>query len=535
MKMKLSTRLALLAFTPLVGFAFLAYFYMQGFFSEFKDASRVMYDMEVIRHASTLSNALANERTESVLFLSGYSNAQKITRVYNETDAVIDPLIKSLRLAEFEDQVLNDSLLYVKDSIDSVRLEVKTRAKSSKVLIDYNFILDDIYRIYNAVIKRGEEVPQVPSLISSLLLLEQVKNDSSLMLLKASSVLNDNNPINYQSVEDMINFKSRFLGNIDSPALKLSTSGQSRIDALLTSSSWERSNQIYQHILELSSIGNFRYSSDLAQQSFQSVTRDLTSIIDSETIAAEEQIKEVRRTNRNIAIFWRVVLVLSLLVLLYFIGTSASEISETISKAADELRNSANQVSNASKQVQTASDVLSQNANQSASSLEQNVSSIEQLSSMVGQNSDNAREASSIALLSRTSAETGNKEIAQVIETMEDISASSLEMETITKTIDAIAFQTRLLAINASIESARAGEKGKGFKVVADAIKNLSQRSAEAAKDISVLISENIEKTSKGAQTAHSSYGVLQRIVKNAAKTSSRDCLSQFRTNKWYR
>jgi methyl-accepting chemotaxis protein len=192
----------------------------------------------------------------------------------------------------------------------------------------------------------------------------------------------------------------------------------------------------------------------------------------------------------------------------------------TISSVTDRISEAGTQVSSASEQLSSASQQLSAGATESASSLEETVSSLEELSSMVKLNADNAKEASSLSLSSRKSAEDGESEIRNLIGAMTDISKSSKKIEEIINVIDDIAFQTNLLALNAAVEAARAGEQGKGFAVVAEAVRNLAQRSASAAKDITVLIKESVEQISTGSKIADQSGAVLKNIVNSVKKVS---------------
>jgi hypothetical protein len=178
------------------------------------------------------------------------------------------------------------------------------------------------------------------------------------------------------------------------------------------------------------------------------------------------------------------------------------------------------QVMAGSEQLTTASQSLSSTATQAASSLEETVSSIEELSTMVKQNADNATEAANLSKNSRESADEGETEIKRLIEAMNEISHSSKKIEDIINVIDDIAFQTNLLALNAAVEAARAGDQGKGFAVVAEEVRNLAQRSASAAKDITDLIKENVSKIDAGVKMADQGGKVLKNIVVSVRKVA---------------
>jgi len=122
---------------------------------------------------------------------------------------------------------------------------------------------------------------------------------------------------------------------------------------------------------------------------------------------------------------------------------------------------------------------------------------------MTKQNTLNAREASDVAEAARDSAQKGVESMKRMSSAINKIKTSSDATARIVKTIDEIAFQTNLLALNAAVEAARAGDAGKGFAVVAEEVRNLAQRSAEAAKNTANLIEEAVKNFRKRSSHQH--------------------------------
>jgi methyl-accepting chemotaxis protein len=165
-----------------------------------------------------------------------------------------------------------------------------------------------------------------------------------------------------------------------------------------------------------------------------------------------------------------------------------------------QVRGSTINIADASAQIAEGNLELSSRTEQQASSLEETAASMEEITSAVKQNADNSRQANALATSASEVAERGGVVVGEVVSTMNSINDSSKKIVDIISVIDGIAFQTNILALNAAVEAARAGEQGRGFAVVASEVRNLAQRSASAAKEITALINTSVEKVDTGAR-----------------------------------
>ena len=178
------------------------------------------------------------------------------------------------------------------------------------------------------------------------------------------------------------------------------------------------------------------------------------------------------------------------------------------------------QVVSASEQISSASVSLAEGASSQASSVEEVSATIEEATASNNQNADNSREANLLALHSNDAALQGNQQVGDLMIAMEKITDSSQKIAKIIKTIDEIAFQTNLLALNAAVEAARAGEHGLGFAVVAEEVKNLAERSAGAAKEITGIIEASIDQVKVGTEVASRTKASFGEILLSIKKTS---------------
>jgi len=177
-------------------------------------------------------------------------------------------------------------------------------------------------------------------------------------------------------------------------------------------------------------------------------------------------------------------------------------------------------INTAAKEIAQGNSDLSRRTEDQAASLEKTAASMEELSSTVKQNADNAKQANQLASAASDVAVKGGVVVSEVVTTMANINQSAKKIEDIISVIDGIAFQTNILALNAAVEAARAGEQGRGFAVVAGEVRNLAQRSASAAKEIKVLITESVNNTNVGTVQVEKAGNTMHEIVTSVKRVT---------------
>ncbi|MDR0987519.1 MAG: methyl-accepting chemotaxis protein [Ruminococcus sp.] len=185
------------------------------------------------------------------------------------------------------------------------------------------------------------------------------------------------------------------------------------------------------------------------------------------------------------------------------------------------MKASAEQVNSAAEQVASAAATLASGASEQTQSIEQLSSTVEKVASHSAENSENAAKAKEQTTESEALLERGNKDMDAMLSAMAEITAASEEIGKIITVIDNIAFQTNILALNASVEAARAGEAGKGFSVVADEVRNLAGKSAEAAKETTTLIERSVDAVEKGRKIADKTADALRRVSEKSKDTQT--------------
>ncbi len=202
------------------------------------------------------------------------------------------------------------------------------------------------------------------------------------------------------------------------------------------------------------------------------------------------------------------------------IQTAMKEILDSLNNALLKINITAQQVSQASEQMASDAQTLSSGAVEQAAAVEQLSSSIQEISSELDHTSADTDNAQKSTLESVRLLEACNEKMQQLTTAMENISQSSLKIGGIIKTIEDISSQTNILALNAAVEAARAGEAGKGFAVVAEEVRNLANKSAVAASDISKLIKTSMDMVEQGTSLTSDTTHTLSEGVASAHKST---------------
>jgi len=256
----------------------------------------------------------------------------------------------------------------------------------------------------------------------------------------------------------------------------------------------------------------------IAKEKFETMRSFLDELTKINLAEAERAHRDAARTYASTRLVLLIIIGVGIgagISLMWVIGRG---VTRPLREVIDGLTDASNQVASASGQVSSASQKLAEGAAQQAASIEETSSSLEEMSSMTKKNAENAAEAKTMMEEVSTIVEKVNRHMGDMTQAIHEITQSSEETGKIIKTIDEIAFQTNLLALNAAVEAARAGEAGAGFAVVAEEVRNLAMRAAEAARNTASLIEGTIKAVQNGNALTQSTQEAFQENMKISLK-----------------
>jgi len=196
------------------------------------------------------------------------------------------------------------------------------------------------------------------------------------------------------------------------------------------------------------------------------------------------------------------------------------DMSARLAAIFEKVRASSDVINQAAREIASGHVNLSQRTEEQASTLEETAAGMEQLSTTVKRNAESCQLASGLSRSADEVAQRGAQTVHRVVERMAMIDGSSRKIADIIGVIEGIAFQTNILALNAAVEAARAGEQGRGFAVVASEVRDLAQRSAQAAKEIKGLIEESAGNVAEGGKLVHEAGSIINDVVTSVQKVT---------------
>jgi methyl-accepting chemotaxis protein len=259
------------------------------------------------------------------------------------------------------------------------------------------------------------------------------------------------------------------------------------------------------------------------------VITQINTVCDLELGAIRNLVNRLQKSVANRLVFTTILNVLTVLFVIIAGSLISRSIRTPLTKGINTLDETCQQTQGISQQVNNGSTIIADNANLQAASVEQTSSALEEIASQIRNDTDNTHKADALMGETERNVDSGVTAVQRLLNALKEIETSSNEMSEIISAIDSIAFQTNLLALNAAVEAARAGEAGKGFAVVAAEVRQLAQKTAEAARRTGDLIQTARTNTSNAVAVADEADRELNEIKESSQGVS--DLITQIRTS----
>ena len=467
---------------------------------------------------SAAVHEMQKERGKSSLFLNGKTDEADLKnqqQVATQKRELILPAAEELGSGFYS---VIQELLHKHDELRKAVLSKSLNASESTE--QFSNLIATLINEQSKVAKL-HKFEGLESLLTSQTIFESSKDYTGIMRATVNGVLGNDEPISADLEKKIMYFKIAMIASLNSKGVTFGEETIQQVTRILSTDEWKFVDNALTVIQNKAREGKYGINAADFSKNITACIDAIFKILSEQTVITKNTIESV--IVQETKVFWTYLVSLGLLIIIS-LGVSltlTARLNKEFEEIVRKLDSGIQVIVSSSKELASSSSLLSSSSTEQAASLEETVSSIEEISSMVTLNSTHANESAKLSGISQQQAKSGEEMMTNLVSVMNEISEASKKIQDITSVIDDIAFQTNLLALNAAVEAARAGEQGKGFAVVADAVRSLAQRSAEAAKDISAMISGSVGKIQSGVDVVQKNSGLLHEIVGSISKVSS--------------
>lgn len=484
--MKLNTKLIILMLIPLIALLIFAATIIQSRFRDFRNANIMQLNIEMMQETSALIDLLQAEKI-NYLPLAGGDQKNDLPKAGKEHfQKMIEEFVPVLKKSRINSKAKAAGMQDL-SQLEKLVNEIEQGALSESTILErYDGIIFNLMRLGTAA-SNAKTAKGIGKVMNTMTILERSKVSAARLRDEMVRILADDIPLTDEKIVSLAKLEGGMASNLSS-ALVLSQESRDDLEKLRQGEPWKNMYMLFVHVLKKAGDGNYGKEPALAFDIGNALLKEIVSVASNELEILHQRTFRIQSDAEKI--IWFSVSALALL--FAFMSCTAFFVARSISKPVGHITNSLSemvpQIMAASEEVTSASLIIAESSSQQAASLEESSASFEDLLAMTRQNAGHSVQVNETMAEVVRMVNEAQTVVNGLGERMNTVFETSRETQKVVHTIDEIAFQTNLLALNASVEAARAGEAGAGFAVVAEEVRNLALRAANASKNTAELI-----------------------------------------------
>ncbi|RLC13766.1 MAG: hypothetical protein DRI57_15665 [Deltaproteobacteria bacterium] len=484
--MKLSKKLIILTLIPLIALLIFATTMIHSRFKDFRYANTMQLNIEMMQKTSALIDILQTEKIK-YLPLAGTHQEKDIPKADKDHfRKVIEEFALVLEKSRISPKA---KVAGIRDIAELEKLEHAIGQKAlseSSILEKYDGIISSLTRLGTAA-TNANTAKGIGKVMNTMTILERSKVSAARLRDEMVRILAENVPLTDERIFSLAKLGGGMDSNLSS-ALVLSPKSRDDLKKLRQGKPWKNMYVLLAHVLKKAARGNYDKKPELAFDIGNALLKEIVLITGNELELLRQRTLRIQSDAEKL--IW---VSLSALALLFaFMACTfffvIRSIVRPVGRIANSLSKMVNQIMAASEEVTSASLVIAESSSQQAACLEESSASFEKLFAMTKQNAGHTVQVNETMTEVVRMMNEAKTVVSGLGERMNTVFDTSRETQKVVHTIDEIAFQTNLLSLNASVEAASAGEAGAGFAVVAEEVRNLAIRAANASKNTAELI-----------------------------------------------
>ncbi len=506
-KLNITLRLKIVLLVLFIS-AFVVFFIFRNLranYDEFVLARSMKQNAVVFQQASITINNLQTERGLAANYEKNKTDFNKQVKV---TDKAVSDLVRLIsgRSAFKQYSSLNDRII-------SLRSSVSSNNDYSFVFNEYTKLIDEVFNIYK-IVSNLKTTRGVGKQLTSLTVIELSSENGQRFRAYSIWIYNNKSQLNDKQLSDLLSYKNSMQDNLISPALAMSSDSDKKTREMVETGELSKLDVYYFDIIKNYSTGNYRLDSGSLSDISSNVLNVISSISRNEISLVISRIIKIELEIFNDLIITLISSLFFLAVIFLVAYLITSNIEKSLNRVIVGISENSEMITKSAIDMNYLAGGLNDSASNLASTIEEITATVEEIAATFTHTAQNIGETEKITNATNLSAEETAVFMDNLFKKLCDIIESNKKVSGIIKVIDDIAFQTNILSLNASVEAARVGEHGKGFMVVAEQVKTLSEKSANAAKVSEELINQSGNDISSGRDIAEKTQS-LQSGVKS--------------------